>query len=84
MRALATMGAVLTATTLLALSAPAARAQAFADAKSSRAGYSGGSLAPKLACEALAELKLPEVVQLGATAVRRPGRDARALPRDRS
>jgi hypothetical protein len=69
MRSLATMGALLAATNLLALSAPSAHAQPFAEAKSSRAGYSGGSLAPKLGCEALAELKLPEVVKLAASAI---------------
>ncbi|HUO68588.1 MAG TPA: tannase/feruloyl esterase family alpha/beta hydrolase, partial [Gammaproteobacteria bacterium] len=73
MRSLATMSAVLAATSLLSLSAPAAHAQTFADAKSSRAGYSGGSFAPKLGCEALAELKLPEVVKLGATAIAAQG-----------
>ena len=69
MRSLATMGALLAATNLLALSAPSAHAQPFAEAKSSRAGYSGGSLAPKLGCEALAELKLSEVVKLAASAI---------------
>src|SRR4029079_13296399 len=69
MRSLATMGALLAATNLLALSAPSAHAQPFAEAKSSRAHYSGGSLAPKLGCEALAELKLPEVVKLAASAI---------------
>ena len=50
-----------------------ANAQAFADAKSSKAGYSGGSLAPAGACEKLAELKLPEVVQISARAVAAEG-----------
>jgi len=44
-------------------------AQPFAEAKTSRAGYSGGDLAAQLPCEKLAELKLPEVLQIAARAV---------------
>ncbi len=84
MRTLATLGAALAATSLLTLATlQSAHAQAFADAKSSRAAYSGGSLAPKLACEALADLKLPEVVKLARERDRGPRCDARALPRER-
>ncbi|HUL82896.1 MAG TPA: tannase/feruloyl esterase family alpha/beta hydrolase, partial [Gammaproteobacteria bacterium] len=54
---------------LLAFAAGAAHAQPFAEAKSSRAGYSGGNLAAQQPCEKLAELKLPEVVQIAARAV---------------
>lgn len=54
---------------ILCALAGTANAQAFADANSSKAGYSGGSLAPAGACEKLAELKLPEVVQISARAV---------------
>ena len=74
MRTLATMGAALAATNILALATPmAAHAQAFADAKSSRAGYSGGSLAPKQSCEALADLKVPELVKITATSIAAQG-----------
>ena len=47
----------------------AAHAQPFADAKASRAGYSAANLAPQQLCEKLAELKLPEVVQIAARVV---------------
>src|SRR5262245_25177177 len=60
--------AVLAAAILCALGATA-DAQTFADAKTSKAGYSGGNLAPAGACEKLAELKLPEVVQISARAI---------------
>jgi feruloyl esterase len=58
----------LAAAILGALTATAS-AQPFAEASSSRAGYSGGSLTPAGACEKLADLKLPEVVQITARAI---------------
>ncbi|HZF31148.1 MAG TPA: tannase/feruloyl esterase family alpha/beta hydrolase, partial [Gammaproteobacteria bacterium] len=54
---------------ILCALAGTAHAQAFADANSSKAGYSGGSLVPAGACEKLAELKLPEVVQIAARVI---------------
>jgi feruloyl esterase len=61
------------AVVLLGLASSTAHAQPFVEAKSSRAGYSGGTLAPKTACEELAALKLPDVVQLSARAVAAEG-----------
>jgi feruloyl esterase len=58
---------------LLAFAAGAARAQPFADAKASRAGYSGASLAPAQPCEKLADLKLPELKQIAARAINAEG-----------
>jgi len=56
-----------------ALAAGTVHAQPFADAKASRAGYSGGNLAAREACERLAELKLPELKQIAARAVAADG-----------
>ena len=53
--------------------AGAAHGQPFADAKVSRAGYSGGNLEPAQPCERLAELKLPELKQIAARAVAADG-----------
>ncbi len=47
----------------------AAHAQPFAEAKTSRSNYSGGAIAPKSACDALATAKLDELVEIKATAV---------------
>jgi feruloyl esterase len=57
----------------LALAAGAAQAQPFAEAKTSRSGYSGGNLAPQQMCERLADLKLPELKQIGARTVAADG-----------
>jgi feruloyl esterase len=65
--------AALAATVLSILAATAAQAQPFAEANSSRAGYSVGNLVPAGACERLAELKLPEVVQISAKAIAAEG-----------
>lgn len=58
----------LAAGVLLALGS-AAHAQPFANAAASRAGYSGGNIAPRGACEQLGQLRLPEVVQIAARSV---------------
>ena len=50
-----------------------AHAQPFAEAKTSRSGYSGGAIAPKSACDALATAKLDELVEIKATAVAAAG-----------
>jgi feruloyl esterase len=55
-----------TSAAIATLASSAADAQPFANAHSSRAGYSGGDLAPKSVCEQLAQLQLPEVLQLTA------------------
>jgi hypothetical protein len=47
----------------------AAHAQPFAEAKSSRAGYSGGQIAPRSACDALASLRLDELVGIAARTI---------------
>jgi tannase/feruloyl esterase len=69
-RRLARSGAA--AAVFLALTS-AAHAQPFANAQQSRAGYSGGNLAPQAACERLGELKLDDVVQIAARSVAAEG-----------
>ncbi|HVY64291.1 MAG TPA: tannase/feruloyl esterase family alpha/beta hydrolase [Gammaproteobacteria bacterium] len=46
-----------------------AHAQPFAEARTSRSGYSGGTLAPKGACDSLGQLKLDELVEIKATSM---------------
>jgi feruloyl esterase len=61
---------------VIALSAAAlsaAHAQPFANARSSQAGYSGGSLRPASGCERLGELELAELVEMTAQTVAADG-----------
>ena len=58
------------AAVLMAAGAAPARAQAFADLKSALVDYSKADLAPRKACEALANFKSKEIVQ--STAVMMP------------
>jgi feruloyl esterase len=53
----------------LVLTCARAHAQPFANAKASRAGYSGGNLMPQGACESLADLQLPELVEIAVRTV---------------
>src|SRR5690606_8148693 len=69
MRIAPVSSAVLTALGWLATAAAPASAQPFADAARSAAEYSGGDIAPNAACESLAGLELPELVEIAARAV---------------
>ena len=69
----APLPALALASAVLCALAGTANAQTFADAKASKAAYSGGSLAPAGACEKLGELKLPEVVQISARSIAADG-----------
>lgn len=59
----------LTISLLLALSSGAVLAQPFSEAANSPTGYANGAIAPTLACAALAQLQLHEVVNMTATAM---------------
>jgi tannase/feruloyl esterase len=59
----------LAAPAIFVLASSIAHAQPFANAGTSRAGYSRGQIAPQGACAALAELKLPELVRMTASEV---------------
>ena len=61
--------ALLAAPGFLGILAAPAEAQPFADAAASRAGYSGGTIAPKADCAELAGLALPELVEIAARAM---------------
>jgi feruloyl esterase len=58
---------------LSAVMLPAAHAQPFADARSSQARYSGGSLMPTAQCERLAALELDDLVEIAARTVAAEG-----------
>ena len=66
-------GLALAAAGLLASMSSTGHAQPFADAQSSRSGYSAASIAPQGDCERLAELALPELVQIAARTVAAEG-----------
>jgi Tannase and feruloyl esterase len=59
----------LTAVAAAVMALSSAQAQPFAEAKSSRAGYSGGRIAPQGSCEALASLKLDELVEIATRTI---------------
>ena len=59
----------LTVAGLSLLASPVTHGQPFANAKSSRAAYSGGSVMPEGECERLADLKLDDLVQIAARTV---------------
>jgi hypothetical protein len=61
--------AVLAASGFSAFIASPLGAQPFADAASSRAGYSGGDIMPWTSCESLAGLELAELVELTARTI---------------
>jgi len=58
--------ATLGAGVLMCATAPAARAQAFADLKTALVDYSQADLAPRKACEALGKFKSKDIVQISA------------------
>ena len=58
---------------LLACALQPASAQPFAAAAESRAGYSGGSIVPTARCEALAELELPDLVEISTRVIEPEG-----------
>jgi feruloyl esterase len=62
-------GATTLAAALIALSAPPARAQAFADLKSALVDYSKADIEPRKACETLSRFKAKEIAQIGASAM---------------
>ena len=59
-------GSGLAVATFLAVATSVAYAQPFANAAGSKAGYSGGDIAPEGECAALAQLTLPELVEIAA------------------
>jgi hypothetical protein len=63
MRRLQALTALIATITALA---SVAHAQPFAEAKNSRAGYSGGQIAPRGSCDALASLTLDGLVEIAA------------------
>ncbi len=66
---LATFSAVVGAAILMAAVATPARAQAFADLKTSLIDYSQADLAPRKTCEALGKFKSKEIAQIAAMAI---------------
>src|ERR1051326_2639419 len=54
---------------LTTVAASPARAQAFADLKSSRVDYSNASMEPRGACDALAKFKAKDIVKIAAATV---------------
>ena len=66
MRRLQVLTAFAAAVTVLTT---AAHAQPFAEAESSRAGYSGGQIAPQASCDTLATLQLDELVAVATRTI---------------
>lgn len=62
------------AAVVAAAAAAPLHAQPFADAARSRAGYSGGTIAPKVQCAELAEIELPELTEITARTIAADGR----------
>jgi hypothetical protein len=66
---LATFSTVVSVTVLMAAVRMPARAQAFADLKTSLIDYSQADLVPRKACEALGKFKSKEIAQIAAMAI---------------
>ena len=66
---LTVVSAAFAAALLIAISAPPARAQAFADLKSALVDYSKADSEPHKACEALGKFKAKEIVQIAAASM---------------
>jgi feruloyl esterase len=68
-RSMHVSGSTLAAATFLMLASSAGYTQPFANAAASHTGYSGGELAPQGECAALADLELPELIEVATRAV---------------